>query len=346
MIAENLLMHIKNVHKRSYIARLIILTIIFAILTLVFFTDIQGLTRPVEYKDFNSMYTISKSAPPYYYEILADFNNIYTFDTAYIDEDDNVLQYYVALLNDEGDFVLAEVPAELYNDVNITQYTGHFVAVEDELRAMIIEDLKALDFTEQEAIDMAPTQLFKVEDNRFVAWIFVGILFLGLLSILYAIVKLIGIFNNSNSSALYKQAALAGDVDKIYMDLERAPVNLQHPNFGVAGSNYILINKSKINIIPTKDVIWAYEHVYKKKVYFIITVSKIHSLMLVTKDKKYQVILNAKVIPTALETVHRVTPWVVFGYTKETEQMYKTNRDYFINEVNRSSNEMHMDDQY
>lgn len=344
MVAENLLMHIKNVHKRSYTARIIILVIVFAVLTLVFFTDIQGLTRPVEYKDFNAIYAISKSAPPYYYEVLADFNNIYTFDTAYIDEDDNVLQYYVALLNDDGAFVLAEVPADLYNDVDVKQYIGHFVAVEDELSSMIIDDLKALDFTDQEALDMMPTQLFKVEDNRFVAWLFVGVLFLVLLSILYAFVKLIGVINNSNSSPLHKKAALAGDVDRLYMDLERTPVNLQHPNFGVAGSNYIMLSKNNLNIIPTRDVLWAYEHVYKKKAYFIITVSKIHSLMLVTKDKKYQVILNAKVIPSALETVHKTTPWVIFGYTKETEQMYKTNKDYLINEVNRASNEMHMND--
>lgn len=346
MIAENLLVHIKNVHRRSYIARIIILTILFAILTFAFFTDIQGLTKPVEYKAFNELYDISNSESPYYYEVPADFNNIYTFETAYVDENDNVLQYYAAFINDEGLFVLAEIPVNLYDDVDVKQYTGHFVDVEDDLRAMILEDLKTLDFSEQEALDMMPTQLFKVEDNRGASWFFVAILLIGYLSIIYAIFKLIGVLRGASSSALHKQAALVGEVEKIYMDMERTPVNSEHPNFGVAGPNYVLVNKSKINIIPTRDVLWAYEHVYKKKAYFIITVSKIHSLMLVTKDKKYQVVLKTKEIPASLETVHKTTPWVIFGYTKETEQMYKTNRDYLINEVNRSSNEMHMNDQY
>ena len=346
MIAENLLTHIKNVHKRSYIVRIVVLLILFTFLTIAFYDDIRSLTQPVEYKDFNSLYEISYDFTPYYYETPADFNNIYTFDTAYVDEDDNVLQYYAALINEDGYFVLAEVPVKLYDDIDVKQYIGHFVAVEEDLKAMILEDLIALDFSEQEAIDMMPSQLFKVEDNRTVSWFFVAILIIGYLYIIYSVIKFIGVLADSSNAAIQKQAALAGDADRILMDLERAPVHAMHPNFGVAGSNYILIHKNKINIIPSREVIWAYEHVYKKRVYFLFTVSKVHSLLLATKDKKYQVVLKANEIPSALETVNKTTPWLIFGYTKEIEQMYKNNRDYLISEVNRSYKETELDDEY
>ena len=327
----NLLSQAKKVHSRTYLMRIFILVIILAIATYFYLPYMGALLNAPSHSDYNTLYQSSLESTKALYETPADFNNIFTFETVYLDENETITDYFAALINDEGNFVLAEIPVDLYIDEAITSYIGHFIDLEDDIYNSILEDLQGADFTYEQALEMMPSRLFVVEDNRGELWIFLAFILIGYTLLIYNIIKFLTV---NNMRAYSKEASKFGDSDSILRELELKPINPAHVNFEITNNYVVLITKSKIKLLPANQVIWAYEKVVKRKLYFLITVNKIHSLIVATKDTRVEASLIKSHIQAALSTVEKSMPWVVSGYSDTLEKKYKKENDLFVSEVN------------
>ncbi len=327
----NLLSQAKKVHRRTYLTRIFIMVIILAIATYFYLPYIGTLLDEPSHSDYNTLYQSSLEGTKTLYETPADFNNIFTFETVYLDENEIITDYFAALINDEGHFVLAEIPVDLYIDEATTSYIGHFIDLEDDIYNSILDDLQGADFTYEQALEMMPSRLFVVEDNRGELWIFFIFILIGYSLLIYNIIKFLTV---NNMRAYSKEASKFGDSDSILRELELKPINPAHVNFEITKNYVVLITKSKIKLLPANQVIWAYEKIVKRKLYFLITVNKIHSLIVATKDTRVEASLIKSHIQAALSTVEKSMPWVVSGYSDTLEKKYKKENDLFVSEVN------------
>lgn len=171
--------------------------------------------------DYNTIYTYSASPEKveYVVTIVPDYD--FYFQTVYM-VDEVITEYFIGLVNDEGYFVLAELSADDFESETLSEYKGHFVPLDEEIRASIIDDLMQENFTYDEAVELTPFYLFKVKDQRtpflvlFIGLVIIAILFIILLSKWLT-------FNLDRY--LEKQLSKYGDADQMINALETTPIN-------------------------------------------------------------------------------------------------------------------------
>jgi hypothetical protein len=77
-----------------------------------------------------------------------------------------------------------------------------------------------------------------------------------------------------------------------------------------------------------QDLVWAYRHLVKRKIYFLITVSKRHSLIVYDRlGHKVQTQLDETKVSEALQELTRMAPQAVYGYDKRLFKLWRKNKD-------------------
>ncbi|OJV64440.1 MAG: hypothetical protein BGO41_12535 [Clostridiales bacterium 38-18] len=341
MRAENFLEHTRQTWKRQYlIIALILLFIAFIFIFIGRESVIRVLTTP-EFKTYDELLVASTLDSKGLFQTAISYDDMYYFNTAFYGENDNIESYYAALINADGNFTLAEIPAVLAEDENTARIVGTFVDIPSDLYDYITEELIELGFTESEAAEMMPINLYLVKDNEVEGYVFIAIALLLILAMLYFILR---IFQVSNGSLINKRLSKLGDVDRYHLDLERTPVSLAHPNLAISGTNYILLSDKKLNFIPITNVVWAYEYVKKRKAYFLITVSKQHYLVIADHKTKHFSQMKATEVNACLNLINKISPWAIVGFTKETDKLYSNSRETFINSVSTHKESINVDE--
>ncbi len=341
MMSENFLEHTKKTWKMQNLK--IALSIVLMALVIAFISReaiIKVVSTP-EFKTYDELLVASTLNTKGLFQTALSYDDMYYFDTAYFDEDDNVERYYAALINADGNFTLAEIPAALAEDENTINMIGSFEEMPSDLYDYITEELVELGFTETEAAEMMPLNLYSVKDNEVEGYVFIVITIVLLLASLFFFFRM---FQASSGALITRKLSKFGEVDRYMLDLERTPVSNEHPNLAISGTNYILLTKKNILFIPIRNVIWAYEYVKKKKAYMLVTVSKQHHLVIVDHDKKHFAPMKMNEVNQALQFINKTTPGTVIGYTKEIDKMYSNSREAFINSVSTQKQSINVDE--
>ena len=294
--------------------------------------------------DYNSIYTYGLSPEKAQYVITLEPENIYTFQTVYM-EGETITEYFIALLNDEGDFVLAEITTADFESETLTELKGYFVPLEEDVKASIIEDLMQIDFTYEDAVAIMPSNLFKVEDKA--GPLYVLLVAIILLFILVAI-TLIKWLTFNLDQYLEKQLSKYGDVDPMIKSLEMTPINFQHPDVAFTSTHMIISQSTGVKAVKIDELLWAYKFIQKRKSLMVITVSKTTSLVLNTINESRKFNMPEREVDAALETVATKMPWVVCTFSEDLKKMYNKDVEGFKQMVTQKRNglELEQDNSY
>ena len=95
-------------------------------------------------------------------------------------------------------------------------------------------------------------------------------------------------------------------------------------------------NNGITRLIPARDVVWAYGHQKKHKLYFVIPISTTYQVVLRTSDKKsYAIQCKSKDQANVIfEGLQSLLPHVILGYAPNLEEIYQRNAAGFIESVN------------
>ncbi len=94
------------------------------------------------------------------------------------------------------------------------------------------------------------------------------------------------------------------------------------------GSRLVLLEQGlRQYLCESKDICWAYPEVTRQRLYGVITIAKHHMLVLRTLDgKRYAFAMPEKKVNQAVETLDKLLPGCVTGYSGELEKLYNQNR--------------------
>lgn len=289
--------------------------------------------------DYNSIYTYGLSPEKVQYVINIEPDNIYTFQTVYM-EGETITEYFVGLVNEEGYFVLAELSAADFESETLTELSGYFAPLDEEVKDSIIDDLMQLDFTYEDAAEIMPSNLFKVDDKGGPLLILlVGLVILFIL----LLVTLMAWLTFNLDRYLAKKLAKYGDVDQLSKVLEMTPINFQHPDVALTSTHVFLIRPTGLKAIKNDELLWAYKFIQKRKSLVFITVSKTYSLVLNTMNESLSTNMPQREVDAALESLSQKMPWLVCTFSDDLKKMYKKERDGFQQMVMQRKNEFELE---
>ena len=95
-------------------------------------------------------------------------------------------------------------------------------------------------------------------------------------------------------------------------------------------------NDGITKLVPANDVVWAYGHQQRHRLYFVITIKTTHSVVLRTADKKtYRIVCRSKEQANVIfEGLQDLLPHVILGYNSSLEKLYQRSPAGFITSVN------------
>lgn len=319
----------------------ILLSIAFVLITLPY---MEVLTNSVERVSYDELIqSVNDDNREHFYQVELDLENSYEFETVYVDGDENVETYYVAFFDSNDAFIVAEIPAEIYEDESITTYTGTFKQLDDEVTASIRDDLMKYDVDEAYLDEMLSSEAFSVEDSKLNAIMMCAFAIVAIVFALYFIVKLIAIISNSKLSPIQKGIAKIQDDPYVFDTIEHTEVDLNHPSFAINNKYAILVGDKSFHVIPVKDIIWVYENIVKKRAYFLITVSKQHALMINGATMSCSASMKKDQVERAMNTLLRRLPHISFGYDENIKKLYKYNRSALIEAVEQNRSRYNSD---
>ncbi|MCH5272729.1 MAG: hypothetical protein J1E35_03555 [Lachnospiraceae bacterium] len=114
--------------------------------------------------------------------------------------------------------------------------------------------------------------------------------------------------------------------------------------FGVT-RDALVSSKGRLFLYPVKDILWIYKHVDTTKLYGIITVSKISSVVIAGKDKKrYDFIIKNKsnIVEFLQKELQPYRKGIIYGYAPELDKMFNKEFDKMVSsceEYEREHNE-------
>ncbi len=95
---------------------------------------------------------------------------------------------------------------------------------------------------------------------------------------------------------------------------------------------FLMIAKDVVYFVETEDILWVYGHVLRHRMNFV-TVNRTYSLKVKKADGREFSIPVSKgenAIQMILAYIQMQMPYVALGYDKETEKLYKCDRDELI----------------
>lgn len=83
------------------------------------------------------------------------------------------------------------------------------------------------------------------------------------------------------------------------------------------------------------ELLWAYYEVTKKKLYYVIPAGQSNALVMKWRSDTVKIELKEEAVVEALRQLATNQPWVVYGWSEETEALYKRQRAAFASQVVR-----------
>ncbi len=112
--------------------------------------------------------------------------------------------------------------------------------------------------------------------------------------------------------------------------------------------NYLLGSTADGNAIflTPDDLVWAYTHVTRTRMYGVITVGKTYVVALRTRNRKQYMhgVKNEGQAKAVLEKIHETWPWVLIGYSGEMDEAYRKNLPAVLRAVDERRNEQRYGD--
>lgn len=160
------------------------------------------------------------------------------------------------------------------------------------------------------------------------------------LFLILALFFLIRVLSGSRQKMLkqYCSAHVGADekIEQFYRTTE--PVNGLRVNH-----NYLLGSTADGDAIflTPGDLVWAYTHVTRTRMYGLITVGKTYVVALRTRDRKQHMhrVKNEGQAKAVLEKIHETWPWVLIGYSGEMDEAYRKNLPAVLRAVDERRNE-------
>jgi hypothetical protein len=224
------------------------------------------------------------------------------------------------------------------------EYTGALVNIPEGTRNRIAKEMQK---DNQNFSDVFLP--FMLDANDFTSWGYGALAASALLIIgaVFLMMKAARRASDPASSPIVKSLARYGDRPEgtaAEIDADVAQSGFKPPTYAswLPGKGSLTISNSWIlkpelfdlKIINLKDLFWVYEKVTTHRMYFVVPISKRSSAIL--RDRYGSVVECAAGHSRVLEILSEIdlrAPWVVVGYTKEREQLYKTQLSEFAKVV-------------
>lgn len=95
-------------------------------------------------------------------------------------------------------------------------------------------------------------------------------------------------------------------------------------------SNFVIARRLfSFNLFPISDLVWAYQKVTTRMLYFVIPVSRSREAVLVFYGGSVRIPAGKKLVEGIIGSVAQSAPWAVFGYTEELARVFKDDPNGF-----------------
>lgn len=172
------------------------------------------------------------------------------------------------------------------------------------------------------------TEDFKTDGDL---WLSVAGLLL-VAALIYGVIAFLR-FRNPQSHPAVKFANATGKADQLSASIEASINSGQVAKLG----NHIItddhiVNSSMLNfgLSSLDGVIWCYQQVVQKKVYYVIPAGKTYSLSINTGTSTLLINGPEFAVEAAIHHINARRPWVILGHSDELETNYKKRRKEMI----------------
>jgi hypothetical protein len=225
-----------------------------------------------------------------------------------------------------------------------TEYKGALVNIPEDTRNRIAKEM------EKDNQNFSDVFLpFMLDASDFTSWGYGALAASALLIVgaVFLMVKSARRTRDPASSPIVKSLARYGDQPETVaaeIDADVAQHGFKPPTYAswLPGKGSLTISNSWIlkpelfdlKIMNLKDLLWIYEKVTTRRMYFVVPISKRSSVIL--RDRYGSAVECATGHSRVLQILSEIdlrAPWVVVGYTKEREQLYKAQLSEFAKVV-------------
>lgn len=236
--------------------------------------------------------------------------------------------YHLLLVNEK--FLIIKTPERRKR----IHYTGVLVRVpEDVARNVIKSDIKS---------NTLPFML-DCSNFRTNGYIGLGIAIPILLIIIWNLIKFIMRNGSPENHPLYKKLALYGEPSDIASKIHdetmsqavRTAYMLVTPTWFLA-ERFFTLDFEKLT-----DIMWIYKKITTQKAYGVITTAKFFELYAMTRSGKSMILrAKEKEVDEVIINICGKAPWIVAGYSNDLKNIWNSNRNHFIEQVDQKRSEM------
>lgn len=209
-------------------------------------------------------------------------------------------------------------------DLPAATYEGRFVPVSSDLRSKVADSLSKND----NLPPILPVYLDTVEykSDGYIVLVF-GLTFL--LLGLWLLWRFLQFSSDYSRHTFARRLARYGQLEMLVQEVDNEAAGA-HTTYGRRNGVVLtprwLITQTNWSGVPARldHVVWTYHHVMKRKLYFVITIAKWHSL--ITYDdfgNKSQVRMKEQQVLEALREVANRAPQAIIGYDKRLISLWR-----------------------
>ncbi len=211
------------------------------------------------------------------------------------------------------------------------QITGEIFPMDDEMLRYYKKFFSYGDYSDEEFIQCCAPYYIKVDQlsHGHVDFVIAGNV-LAVVLLVIAIYMLIRALTGGYQSKLVKSLKAQGDSELQRAESDYASAAEPVKGFKVGRTYLFNCSSAKTEIIPLRQVAWAYTHQTDHQKYGR-TVSTTYNIMLYTEDKKlHQLLMPSKdACNQFIDELNRKCPAGIFGYSDQLKQMFNKNYDEF-----------------
>jgi len=142
--------------------------------------------------------------------------------------------------------------------------------------------------------------------------------------------------SNASVHPIYKRLAPFGDpmtvAGSIDTELRNQPADAL-PKCRLTLGWLIVPRLFRTDFIRLQDLLWMYLKRVKHSVNFIPAGSSYSAVLLTRSGRKFEIGSTEKGVNSILSGVHQRTPWIVTGYTKDLDRLFRNDLQRFIEQV-------------
>ncbi len=351
---------LKEIRRKSFRHSLILTFILFAVVIILILSNLEGIRCLFSgYTDFTSL-QVSEIKEGMYVEVELVQNFSY-FATSTVTNSttniENATGYYYVIYTGASDdyeseykmmgiyvswlssYEMNEMAKKTYNGYTSDPlvFYGKIYSMPDDIENRFVQFFEEMGFSDDEIDDMIlPYYIDASEGNISEDGGLIFALAVGSEILLWAIIRLIKGLTGAYTKKLMKVIATTGlNAESIDSDYNSAEVI---GNKGVKVGRYLTyynLNSTVPRAILNSNISWVYPEVIQRKINHI-NAGKTYALRVrsETKEKTKNIAFsfaNTEAVQAAIEVYMRKFPWIVAGYAPELADMYRNNREQFLN---------------